>query len=270
MSTQRDSFYVGYLPMPKPVRLAVWVIAPLLLVGVVATAAILASTQDDPGPAVWTQLDESPTGPVELTGIYLKQPYPAVWSNGQLHLLVRQGKFNAAKAAQAAGIKHGDPIQATCYTLSRDGQYLYELVNDEAITAATVQSESLKNEALPKLVVMNPASQRPTKQAIGEVIDPKCYLGAMKPGDSVTHRACAILCLKGGIPPMLVDKRDETPVYYLLTDHEGNGIHAANSALPLEKLLPYVGFSAQITGTPMLHGNQLVFAIQEIQGSNGK
>jgi len=268
MSAQRDSFYVGYLPMPKPVRLAVMIIVPLLLIGVVTTAAILASTQDDPGSAAWTLLDESPTGPIELTGVYLEQPYPAVWSNGQLHLLARQGKFNAAKAAEAAGIKHGDPVKTTCYTLSRHDQFLYELINDEAIIPVAKTDTSPQASSHP--AVMNQATDRPINQVVGEVIDPKCYLGAMKPGDGVTHRACAILCLRGGIPPMLVDKSGETPVYYLLTDSEGNGIDPENEAFPLEKLLPFVGVSTRVTGTISLHGKQPVLAIQEIQSAGAK
>lgn len=38
----------------------------------------------------------------------------------------------------------------------------------------------------------------------GEIIDPKCYAGAMKPGDGATHKSCAALCILGGVPPMLL------------------------------------------------------------------
>lgn len=40
----------------------------------------------------------------------------------------------------------------------------------------------------------------------GELVDSKCYLGTMKPGDGKTHKSCAILCLRGGIPPLFVSK----------------------------------------------------------------
>ena len=42
----------------------------------------------------------------------------------------------------------------------------------------------------------------------GEIVDSKCYLGVMNPGNLETHRGCAIRCISGGIPPMLV-VRDE-------------------------------------------------------------
>jgi hypothetical protein len=39
---------------------------------------------------------------------------------------------------------------------------------------------------------------------VGEVVDAKCYLGAMKPGDGKSHKACATLCVTNGIPAMPV------------------------------------------------------------------
>jgi hypothetical protein len=37
----------------------------------------------------------------------------------------------------------------------------------------------------------------------GEIVDSKCHLGVMNPGEGVVHRDCARRCLSGGIPPML-------------------------------------------------------------------
>jgi hypothetical protein len=36
----------------------------------------------------------------------------------------------------------------------------------------------------------------------GEIVDSKCYLGVMNPGERIVHRDCAIRCLSGGIPAM--------------------------------------------------------------------
>ena len=38
----------------------------------------------------------------------------------------------------------------------------------------------------------------------GEICDGKCETGAMRPGNGIAHRACAILCLAGGVPPVFV------------------------------------------------------------------
>jgi len=38
------------------------------------------------------------------------------------------------------------------------------------------------------------------KKLRGEIIDPKCFFGVMKPGSGKTHKSCAARCLSGGIP----------------------------------------------------------------------
>jgi hypothetical protein len=65
----------------------------------------------------------------------------------------------------------------------------------------------------------------------GEIVDYKCFLGAMKPGDGKTHKACAALCISGGIPPMLVsfDERG-TRTYTVLVLDQGRTPDLAEAA----------------------------------------
>jgi hypothetical protein len=50
----------------------------------------------------------------------------------------------------------------------------------------------------------SPASgDRAIVSLVGEIVDTKCYLGVMVPGEGTTHRSCAALCLRGGLPPAL-------------------------------------------------------------------
>jgi hypothetical protein len=52
----------------------------------------------------------------------------------------------------------------------------------------------------------------------GEIVDSKCFLGVMVPGAGKTHKDCASLCLRGGIPPALhVQDRDGRSALLLLT-----------------------------------------------------
>jgi hypothetical protein len=39
---------------------------------------------------------------------------------------------------------------------------------------------------------------------VGEIVDSKCYLGIMNPGETNPHRECAALCIGGGIPPLII------------------------------------------------------------------
>lgn len=47
----------------------------------------------------------------------------------------------------------------------------------------------------------------------GELVDTKCHFGVMRPATEKVHRACAVRCLSGGVPPGL-----------LLRDQEGSAV----------------------------------------------
>jgi hypothetical protein len=58
----------------------------------------------------------------------------------------------------------------------------------------------------------------------GEILDSKCWFGAMQPGQGKPHKACAALCIRGGLPPVfcpeaLCGSAASAP---LLTDASGN------------------------------------------------
>ena len=46
-------------------------------------------------------------------------------------------------------------------------------------------------------------SDKGAVELTGEIVDSKCFLGVMVPGSGKTHKECASLCLRGGIPPAL-------------------------------------------------------------------
>ena len=56
----------------------------------------------------------------------------------------------------------------------------------------------------------------------GEIVDPKCYFGVMKPGEGKPHRDCAIRCILGGMPPMLTVRNSKGEAnYYLIVGANG-------------------------------------------------
>ena len=72
----------------------------------------------------------------------------------------------------------------------------------------------------------------------GEIVDPKCYFGVMKPGEGKAHRSCAIRCLAGGIPPVLhASDREE---YFLIVNENWQPVN--------EEVLNLVGDQITITG----------------------
>ena len=62
----------------------------------------------------------------------------------------------------------------------------------------------------------------------GEIVDPKCYFGVMKPGEGKVHRDCAIRCILGGIPPVLHVQNDKGESnYYLIVGQNGEKMNEA-------------------------------------------
>lgn len=224
--------YVGYLPAPREHRDTIHLVFPILLVllGIIASLAALA--QRSPGNAVWHE------GTQSWTGTILADPQPMLIvsepTGPSVILLVAEGKHGIRDRVT--------PFDRTLAIirgtlLERDGRRMIEV----ASAPESMASMTTNPDTSPRVI--------PTPRSLGsitvtgEVIDPKCFLGAMKPGEGKAHRACAILCIEGGIPPMLL-ARDAagTPTYYLLTDAQG---HAAT----IDTVRDFVGMPTTITGT---------------------
>lgn len=233
-----DPFYVGYLPIPGSIKRFVCVVLVAAFVGLVTAAAIVASQQSDPGDGVWQDAE-----PVTLYGTLKVDPYPVLYvadaqapDGVRTVMLVSMYKNGATERAKPFNAM---VVQATGYPIHRQGRYMLELLDDHALRPAG-------GLAGPILQV----SKRTTVELVGEIIDPKCYLGVMKPGEGKVHRACAVRCIDGGIPPMFLTRTNDGKAnFYLLTDAQGN---ACNQAV-----LAYVAESVTIRGHVEKRGDML-------------
>ncbi len=222
---ERDDFYVGYMAMPRSHRRFLRLALPLTLFVMLASGAAIALTQRDPGDATW-QTGE----PSSWSGTITMEPYPvlhvAAGEDAGSYLLVRMGKLGAADIAQQWA--DAPLLTVRGRLLERDGRRMIEL--DDAPGAdppvAAIDSNPPKSAPSTTPTVLGVIDTR------GEILDAKCYLGAMKPGDGKAHKACAILCLEGGIPPMLVSRAaDGSPRYHLLLERNGDPLDPARFAL---------------------------------------
>ncbi len=86
---------------------------------------------------------------------------------------------------------------------------------------------------------------------VGEIVDSKCHLGVMKPGRGKPHKACAIRCISGGIPPVL---RVQDPAgradYLLLVAPDGGSVN--------REVLEFVAQPIEISGEVVRQGDLLV------------
>ena len=95
---------------------------------------------------------------------------------------------------------------------------------------------------------------KPAVELEGEVIDPKCYFGVVKPGLGKPHRSCAIRCISGGIPPMLAVKNENGESnYYVLLGKDGEPIN--------KQILDYVADRVKISGKLEGIGDWLILKV---------
>ncbi len=244
-TTHDRPFYVGYLPLPPAIRrfLLPWLIANGVLV--LAVAAVLAGQQRSPGDGTW---DTSHA--LTLTGVLEAEPYPMLRvpdpdapDGVATYLLVQQSKAGAQPMVQGMD---GQVVDVHGYVIERDGRRVLELdgAHPQPVSPREAQA-SFDRAYLPEPQDLG------THVLVGEIVDPKCYLGAMKPGDGKPHKVCATLCIRGGIPPVFVvrDTAGRTAAYLLLT--------ADGSALPASHF-SYIADPIRLTGRIERRGDLLV------------
>ena len=91
----------------------------------------------------------------------------------------------------------------------------------------------------------------------GEIVDTKCFLGVMRPGAGKVHRACAVRCLSGGVPPGLLVRTEEDPAgtVYLL---------AGNGGKPLDLDVEWAGRAVRVSGDLSVLGEVPLLEVTEI------
>jgi hypothetical protein len=138
----------------------------------------------------------------------------------QTALLVGFGKSGADTFTQALGItknREGSKVRLTGSLIYGDGKTLLQL--DESSTLTFLEGY------LP--IVSTPYAEQ-TLSLSGEIVDPKCYFGVMKPGEGKAHRSCAIRCIAGGIPPVF---KTDSSGYFLLVNENREPISSEIAAL---------------------------------------
>jgi hypothetical protein len=172
----------------------------------------------------------------DVKGIYFERPVPCLKVlNGRDILgnpsyitipLVGYGKHGAEGAiAEIEKLKntHLNQKEITLRgtLLYHDGVTIMQIdKNDNA--GLRISNETVQSEWLPRVKDLGKTVIK------GEIIDPKCYFGVMKPGEGKPHRDCAIRCILGGISPMLAVKNEKGEAnYYLLVSDDGGNIHEA-------------------------------------------
>ncbi len=205
-----SEFYVGYLPQsPRDIRRRVRLLVIALLVSALAGAILFAASQRHFSNSTFEFGNVK-----EFHGILRERPYPTLTvaaisavDQPQTYLLVAPGKHGAESLLQNF-LDQSVRLKGTLI-FRKEGQMIEVVPGSSA-------SENQDNSASPSISDLGEQSIQ------GEIVDTKCFLGVMNPGEGKVHRDCAALCLRGGIPPALYTRDfDGSPRILLLTDASG-------------------------------------------------
>lgn len=245
-----DEFFVGWMAhSPAGVARRVrWLVGTILCAALVA-GVLATATQNAPVPSVW---EDSATA---LDGVLVCDPYPRLVSartdgSGPRHvLLVAQGKFGLLDPADYCGgdisrpapDPDRDALIASMRSLAgmgvRVSGTLLRRGRGEMLEVRAIESSAAVAAGVsPATAVAATAQPFDLREAelVGEIVDPKCFYGAMKPGEGKTHRACAARCVAGGISPVLVVRDGVNPDRCLvLTAADGSPLNAMVIAMGL-------------------------------------
>jgi hypothetical protein len=240
-----DQFYIGWEDKAAPglrgfVRLAVLG----LLILAIGAALVLAAAQHVTSASIfeWGEIKK-------FAGILEMEPYP--------HLLVpRPGEAGGQQGFSTyylvAPFKHGlDRARFAGLdgkSVSLEGTLIYRA--SQTMVEAVPDSIKAVDKPIPALGGEETVGLG-LQTLEGEIVDSKCFLGVMNPGQLLPHRACAIRCIAGGIPPiLLVRQKSGLPVYLLLVSDDGKAVN--------QQVLDMVAEPVKITGEVERQGDLLI------------
>ncbi|MBS7791638.1 hypothetical protein KTR66_16665 [Roseococcus sp. SDR] len=212
---------------------------PLMLLGLGLILGL--APQDPAGPRFATGGAPLPSLPMPepgVTGVLTLRPYPLlhVGEGGGMRTLLLAGDGKQRPPGDLS-VLDGQRVTAEGFLLSRGDIAMLVLgAPPRALGGATPPAR----EALGRWRIT------------GEICDGKCAADGMRPGIGIAHRACAALCLDGGIPAVFVS---QAPLlghaYLLLAGPDGGPMDAA--------LRPLIGRRVTLEGRVERLGRLLIF-----------
>lgn len=243
MTPEDKPFFVGYLGAPRELRafLISFILSLTIFFGIMGW--FLSSSQADPGNASFLP------GRQTLVGVLEARPYP------MLHVLEGSNRIETGTTVlMSGGGKRGVQGRADGF----DGKYVR--ISGQALQRGDLEMIQLRGgmqgladmseTEAPEIVSEDLGRWR----LEGEICDGKCLTGAMRPGTGLAHRACANLCLTGGVPPVFVSAQPvQGSEFLMIGDKDGNAL--------TDRLLDFTALYVSLEGTIERRGSMLVFLV---------
>jgi len=218
--TRRRPFFIGWSADAPQTRRRTLLGAGLALAAGAGggVAAVVAAGREPIGSGIWD------TGQVRtLHGVLFAHPYPLLrtldlGAGARTVFLATDGKA----AARVPPELQGRWVRVSGTLLSRGANAMLAVEGLAAASGAEASGlRDLQTTALGEVLLT------------GEILDAKCWFGAMRPGYGRTHKACAALCVHGGLPTAFCRAGDcgtgnEAPLFL-----DPNGAPHGHDVLPL-------------------------------------
>lgn len=238
-----EDFFIGWsAETPKVDRRFLIGLSTFLFAGAGAAAYGVAGRQDPVGPGGWDQADIR-----EWRGIVIAEPYPMLRyrdadgapRTALLGCLNKCApKLMIDQYRERAVLVRGSPIIR--------GQYLMIATDDFGRWIEPANPQAGDED----LMFPDPEPLGSANLA-GVILDTKCWFGAMRPGEGKVHKACAALCIKGGLPPgFFVKGPREQSQLLIMTDAQAGPVGP--------DVLPFVADPLRLNGELERRGD-LVF-----------
>ena len=241
-----DEFYIGWEAKAGPATgRTTRKIVSLLLAVVLFIPTVLAISQRLIGASVfeWGNLKT-------FAGVLQTQPYPHLLvprpgiadsqRSFSTYYLVAPWKFGLDRGAITS--LDGKSVSLKGTLIYRGNQTMIE-TKPEWIVPSTNDQQCARSDA--------PYQSLGKQTLVGEIVDSKCFLGVMNPGQLTPHRACATRCISGGVPPvLLVRQKAGPPIYLLLVSADGKPVN--------KQVLDLVAEPVEITGEVERQGELLI------------
>jgi len=239
-------FFVGYLPMPEGIKKRTRRVAVGILLVAVCIAAIVGVSASGYAHSIF-EFGEFRT----FEGTILDKPYP-------LLLVERPGETNSANAFSTyllvEPFKHGADMRVMGLAGKRvrlQGELIYrdEHTMLELKPGSMVVLPEPVDRHVPVVQDLGPLTLS------GEIVDSKCYLGVMNPGEGKVHRDCATRCISGGVPVAFVlNSKDQSGSVYFLQMSGGGRLPPG--------IAQHVGEPITLSGEALMIGDQRVLMLK--------
>jgi hypothetical protein len=226
-----NDFYIGWKsksPRSSSIFIKKYLAALIIVIAVLGAGLALLQKRFGTGTFEFGKI-------TQIRGVYFNEPIPAIkvvsgkniW--GKISYitipLVGYGKHGADGIIsdierEKAVLLDKKQITLKGTLLYNDGKTFLQIdKNDSPLVG--IEGTATK-EVLPQVEDLG------IRKVRGEIVDPKCYFGVMKPGEGKPHRDCAIRCILGGIPPVFhVQNKNGENNYYLILGPHGEKMNEA-------------------------------------------